>query len=686
MASSVHVVFKTHLDVGFTDLAETVVRRYHEVHIPRAIALARELRESAGPGRFVWTTGSWIIADHLEQADASGRRALEQAVVAGDITWHALPFNTHTELLDASLLEAGLAIAADLDRRFGHRTIAAKLSDVPGHTVGLVPVLAAAGVRFLHIGVNPCSTVPEVPPCFRWRAPDGSELVVAYSGNYGGTVVTPDGETELHIVHSVDNSGPPPPEEVHAVFSRIQREHPDAVVRPSTFDAFAERLLIQAGELPLVESEIGDTWIHGVGSDPGKVAAFRSLLRRRRAWLAEGRAEAVDLAAADRRLLLVAEHTWGLDEKAHLADYVNYSRPDFETARARDRVGGDALPERFADFSEFVVDDGGDGVEGGGRSYRFFERSWVEQRAYLDEAVAALPRALQAEGREALAEATPNRPTSSEAPPMVGPVKLGDWTVAVGEDGGLVTCRHEPTGVELADHEHRLFAASYQRFDNVDYDLFLDAYLRCDFKGTARWALADFSKPGIEITGLAATSWRPRLDGCWHEDGVVLARLTFPEEAVTSAGAPPEAWLVISIEDDGALLADWRWFDKPANRLPEALWLHLAPAGEGRWVFHKLGSAIDPLDVVPGGNSRLHAVGDAVERHGQNGRLVIEPLDSPLVALGEPRLLRFDRVRPDPTGGIHINVANNVWGTNFPMWIEGGGRSRVRLSLLPSPS
>ena len=686
MASSVHVVFKTHLDVGFTDLAETVVRRYHEVHIPRAIALARELRESAGPGRFVWTTGSWIIADHLEQADASGRRALEQAVVAGDITWHALPFNTHTELLDASLLEAGLAIAADLDRRFGHRTIAAKLSDVPGHTVGLVPVLAAAGVRFLHIGVNPCSTVPEVPPCFRWRAPDGSELVVAYSGNYGGTVVTPDGETELHIVHSVDNSGPPSADEVHAVFSRIQREHPDAVVRPSTFDAFAEQLLIQAGELPLVESEIGDTWIHGVGSDPGKVAAFRSLMRRRRAWLAEGRAEAVDLAAADRRLLLVAEHTWGLDEKAHLADYVNYSRPDFETARARDRVGGDALPERFADFSEFVVDDGGDGVEGGGRSYRFFERSWVEQRAYLDEAVAALPRALQAEGREALAEATPNRPTSSEAPPMVGPVKLGDWTVAVGEDGGLVTCRHEPTGVELADHEHRLFAASYQRFDNVDYELFLDAYLRCDFKGTARWALADFSKPGIEITGLAATSWRPRLDGCWHEDGVVLARLTFPEEAVTSAGAPPEAWLVISIEDDGALLADWRWFDKPANRLPEALWLHLAPAGEGRWVFDKLGSAIDPLDVVPGGNSRLHAVGDAVERHGQNGRLVIEPLDSPLVALGEPRLLRFDRVRPDPTGGIHINIANNVWGTNFPMWIEGGGRSRVRLSLLPSPS
>ncbi len=282
MASSVHVVFKTHLDVGFTDLAETVVRRYHEVYIPRAIALARELRESAGPVRFIWTTGSWIIADHLEQADASGRSALEEAIAAGDIAWHALPFNTHTELLDASLLEAGLIIAADLDRRFDRRTIAAKLTDVPGHTIGLVPVLSAAGVRFLHIGVNPCSTVPEVPPCFRWRAPDGSELVVAYSGNYGGTVVTPDGEAALHIAHSVDNTGPPPADEVHATFSRLQREHPSAMVQASTLDAFAEQLLTQADQLPVIESEIGDTWIHGVGSDPGKVAAFRSLLRRRR--------------------------------------------------------------------------------------------------------------------------------------------------------------------------------------------------------------------------------------------------------------------------------------------------------------------------------------------------------------------------------------------------------------------
>ena len=31
------------------------------------------------------------------------------------------------------------------------------MTDVPGHTLGIVPLLAEAGVRFLHLGVNTAS-------------------------------------------------------------------------------------------------------------------------------------------------------------------------------------------------------------------------------------------------------------------------------------------------------------------------------------------------------------------------------------------------------------------------------------------------------------------------------------------------------------------------------------------------
>ena len=34
-------------------------------------------------------------------------------------------------------------------------------------------------------------------------------------------------------------------------------------------------------QLPVITQEIGDTWIHGVGTDPKKVAQYRELLRWR---------------------------------------------------------------------------------------------------------------------------------------------------------------------------------------------------------------------------------------------------------------------------------------------------------------------------------------------------------------------------------------------------------------------
>ena len=126
----------------------------------------------------------WVA---LQRGSRAERSRLEQAIVAGDLAWHALPFTLHTELADAGLIESALGIAAELDVRFGRQTIAAKMTDVPGHTRALVPLLAAAGVQFLHIGVNPACPMPDVPPVFRWRSPDGAEVVVAYhSGGYGG--------------------------------------------------------------------------------------------------------------------------------------------------------------------------------------------------------------------------------------------------------------------------------------------------------------------------------------------------------------------------------------------------------------------------------------------------------------------------------------------------------------------
>ncbi len=145
----------------------------------------------------MWTTGSWILHGALHQPAADRAAAVDAAVRQGALAWHALPVTTHTELMDADLVRAGLGIAAELDARFGRidpatRTVAAKMTDVPGHSRSLVPLLAEAGVTFLHLGVNPAWPVPDVPPVFRWRSPYGAEVVVAYqAGGYGAPMPVP---------------------------------------------------------------------------------------------------------------------------------------------------------------------------------------------------------------------------------------------------------------------------------------------------------------------------------------------------------------------------------------------------------------------------------------------------------------------------------------------------------------
>ena len=141
------LIFKTHLDVGFTDYAENIVNKYLSEYIPNAIRVGYELKDTCTP--FRWVVGSWLI-DRALQNDTTGR--VEQAVRDGILSWHALPFTTHTEAMNERLFEYGIGISRELDKRFHKSTVGAKMTDVPGHTIGMV---APYGRRLLQYGLAP---------------------------------------------------------------------------------------------------------------------------------------------------------------------------------------------------------------------------------------------------------------------------------------------------------------------------------------------------------------------------------------------------------------------------------------------------------------------------------------------------------------------------------------------------
>lgn len=673
---TVIVVFKTHLDVGFTDLADRVVKRYFTDYIPKAIALADRLHGSDGPERFVWTTGSWLIYEYLEQASTAERKRMERAIEVGNIAWHALPFTTHTELMDPSLFRFGLGLSRELDRRFGKRTIAAKMTDVPGHTRSMVPYLAEAGVRFLHIGVNPACPAPDVPPTFVWQGPDGSDVMVMYGdGTYGGTHAIPGADAQLVFAHSGDNAGPPQIEGVVALFRKLKAQFPDSRVEAGTLDDFARRIAPLQGTLPVVRAELGDTWIHGVGTDPLKVAQFRELCRLRARWEKSGTADARDprYAAFSRHLLLVPEHTWGMDEKKHL--------PKCEKAPGEPYMKEDSYEHTAFRRARRR------------KAFRVFESSWREQRAYIDRAVKALgDSSLGREAGAALQSLTPSRPARA------GYTRLGHapWTlqtayfeVVLDEQSGVITGLKDHDGRSFASRDAALAGLSYQTFAEADYERFFDTYVRnMDDPSCREWAIPDLSKPDIDQGGAVAQMHHPAVRWAGVRSDAeaehILVEATFAPDVCRRFGAPRRVTIAYRFPRATARIElELQWFDKSACRLPEALWLSFAPQGidPSTWMMDKLGYPVSPLDVVRNGNRNLHAVGGGLSAKTPTGALRIESLDAPLVSPGTPRLLRFDNTPPDLAQGVHFNLYNNVWGTNFPMWYGEDARFRFTLDF-----
>lgn len=678
------VVSKTHLDVGFTDLATVVRRRYLEKFFPRAMSAAAELRARGGVARLRWTTGSWILSEALDAADRAGRAAIEEAIGAGDLCWHALPFTLHTEYCDRSLLEHGLSISARLDERFGRTTRSAKVTDVPGHTRGLVSVLAEAGVDLLHVGVNPASAAPQVPMQFRWRdaaavRPSGApapEISVMYQpGGYGAVQTVAGTATAVAVELTGDNLGPPGVDDVEALFAELAARFPGAAIEAASFDQVAEVMASVRDRLPVVTAEIGDSWIHGVGSDPSKTAAFRALCRERRQWLGDGRVAADDvvLRAASTRLLLVAEHTWGMDLKAHWPDEQHWSADDLAAVR------GDAATRRF-------------------------ESSWGEQRRYLEEFVDELRdggRADLADDAAAVLQAAVAPSSVPSSARSASPAGSGEWrVVGVGEvvgvgsfdlvldeSGAVVSCIG-PDGIEHAGPGAPLGRFALQTFDAADFERWYATYNAATTPADEWWARWDNTKPGLGHTAARSALWSTRLAGARHDPVAGVLAVDLLLDVGSSDPVAPPTGLRVTVrpgERTGELVWELRWVEVTAARWPAAWWWSFAPvvASPGPWWIEKLREQVSPFEVVDGGGRWLHAADRVAHGGGAELRLV----DSPLVAPGRRRLLEWDDADVEPTdllGGWHVCVFANLWGTNFPMWTEGPGRVRV-VSSFPSP-
>jgi hypothetical protein len=640
MSGTLHLIFKTHLDLGFTGRASAVREQYHDHFIPMALDTGEHFRVEGGR-EFIWTTGSWLIWDHLETQSAEKVRRLERAIADGLIRWHALPFTTHTELMSPRLFREGIGIARELDRRFGLTTRAAKMTDVPGHTLGAVKIMAEEGIEFLHLGVNSASPVPDVPPVFHWQAPSGASVVVMYQPSYGALQRVEGVPDAIAFAHTNDNTGPQGITQVIENHREAARLAPDLTVRAASLDDYWSSLRPNAARLPVVTQEIGDTWIHGTASAPARIRHFVAAQRALDGW------DEVTPArrAFARKLMEIPEHTWGVDIKIFLRDETAFDRPAFEEARRTN--------PRFA----------------------ITEAAWAEQDRIVAEAIAHLTPEDRAACSTVAAPVV-----AGKAATLTDPSEIGPFSISFDPATGAVRFLHHHGKPLLTARPGSvgLFAFSQQSFDAADLFASVDSYL------TARpdWAWRDHLKPGFEKTQTARTATFLTEDPNLTRDTAALhVSTSMPPDAVHDFGAP--RMVTSSYEAIGdTLTVTLTLHGKAANRQPEAGFWHVEPLlAPGTLRLTKMGLTHDPRNVVPAGNRQLHGVTSVEFESAQGARLTLTPFDAPLFQLSSQPFLGFTKDLPDPDQGGRFVLFNNKWGTNFSMWSEGDMTFRMTLTV-----
>jgi alpha-mannosidase len=728
------VVFKTHFDIGYTDMATNIVQKYRTKMIDQALDVVEQNRDLPPQQQFAWTLSGWpmhkILQDWPGQLPLRKER-VEQALRDGRFVVHGLPFSTHTELLEAEDLVRSLGYSARLTRRLGlEMPRDGKMTDVPEHTWMMATLLKHAGIDFMMIGCNGASAPLKVPLLYWWQGPDGSRVLTFYSPDYG-TQLTPPADwpyrTWLACLHTGDNHGPPRPDEVKKMLDQAAKQFPGVKVRIGRLSDFGDAIVAEKPELPLVRGDTPDTWIHGPMSDPAGaklarntrplIAATEALNTQLRGWGLPVPNEAAAIADAYEQSLLYGEHTWG-GAIYWIGNTLTYGEA-FQKERAAGRF--DRLESSWDEHTAYIkkaheiitpelaknLQALAEGVKAEGRRVVVYNPlSWKRSGVVSLDAAGFAPAALKPIGD---GEASPvdvdmaagrlsfvardippmgyrtytaaKAPTTHHAPRTTqhaATIESPFFSAKLDPSRGVVlSLVDKHSGHELAGNTDGLGLGQYlyERFDKDRVMLWCTNYVR----PPRLWA--DFFKPGqppsdqYPYQAVSPKDFKLRFEETAASVDAIM-------EAAATTNLPAVTTRLILYREQPCADLEITLHDKPFDPWPEAGWLCLplnvtAP----HYRLGRLGSIIDPAhDIITGANRHLFGINTGVSLTDSGGRGVgFCPIDYPLVSLDTPGCWRYslDFVPRKPVA--YVNLFNNQWSTNFRLWNRGTWTSRVRL-------
>ena len=640
------LVFKTHFDIGFTRLSSEILDFYAGEMLDRVKETCDATRDM-GKLRYVWTMPAWPLKVMRERCTEERAAMLDDLVARGQLTWHALPYTSHYDFAGVEDAVRGLRYEKELSERYGQPLrCAAKMTDVPGYGRFLPELLADAGVRFLHLGCNEFATPPQVPEIFWWEAPSGKRVLTMYNSGYGTSVLPSEDwpfATWMALMNTHDNCGPQTAEIVSSVYEEIHARYPEAEVVCGTLEDVWDALSKEdLSGLPVVNKDLADTWIHGVASYPresGMIRRLRGRLARvdRALAMSDGaKAESVqkDVTEAYDGMSLFAEHTWGLDVKTWLG-----AIPDYE---------------HFEEFRRSSA------------ACARMEESWREQTERAEAAQAACVRA-----EAALGLSSPKTFEFPEGKRLHGEQSLGgvryrlDFSADTGVIHALYDLKH---GCSLLSEREGVGVFSY-RYDRYGADD-LTEYLRSYAHRFSDWGILDNGR--AEYPECVHDTHRPVFEFC-EQSGRTL-RFAYRAADGGRIGDAERVSIYVTVpEDDRPVRVRIELSGKRATPYVEsgALCIPLA-AEHPAYYINKTGSVLRPeTDIVRGANHAFYALEHFAAAEDDRVLVSVVSHDCPLLSIGENGVHQFHMDYEEHAPEFRFCLFNNMWGTNFPQWIEG---------------
>ena len=303
-----YLIHHTHLDIGYTHVQDEV-ERLQWSHLDSALVYGAASAGNPDGARFVWhPEGLWAVESYLETRPTADRERLLDGIRRGWVALDGMYANLLTGLATEGALLQSLEPARRMAGLTGVPIETAMLSDIPGFSWGLVPVLAQNGIRYLTIGPNFGHRIGRFLDAwgdrpFYWESPSGNERVLTWvsSGGYAwfhsglgyATISRQFDEENIfkYLAQLADaeypyrvaalrynigsDNGPPDPGLAEAVRAWNEKYVSPRISIGSTRELFRAFEARHGADLPVYRGDLTGHWEDGAGSSALETASTR---------------------------------------------------------------------------------------------------------------------------------------------------------------------------------------------------------------------------------------------------------------------------------------------------------------------------------------------------------------------------------------------------------------------------